>query len=63
MDHSNESSKDKLARLQDELKDLKSLRTEHCSGTQEFMATHQTSIEHWQKIEDIEDEIKQLKAE
>ena len=60
---SNETNKAKLARLEQELADLKAVLPEHCYGTKGHVYTHHAFAAHWQKIEDLEDEIKQLKAE
>ena len=54
---------DKLAKLQDVLKDLKEKLPEHCAGRTEFISVHHASLAHWQKIEENEDEINALKKE
>ena len=58
-----ESNQEKLDRLEDELKQLKSTLPEHCYGKEGYISVHRATPEHWQKIEDIEEEIKKLKAE
>lgn len=58
-----ETKQQKLARLEQELKDLKAMLPEHCAGTQQYISTHRTNLTHWQKIEEHEDEIAQLKKE
>ena len=57
-----ETTKQKLARLQQELKELKALLPEHCSGTKDYVDVHRASTLHWQRIEEHEEEIKKLKA-
>ena len=57
-----ETKQAKLARLQEELKDLKATLPEHCAGRTEFISVHHASLTHWQKIEELEDEITALKA-
>ena len=63
MDHQDESKQEKLARLEKELKDLTNSWPEHCSGSGEFVNVHRAKPEQMQKIEDLEDEIDQLKSE
>ena len=58
-----ESNQEKLDRLEDELKQLKSTLPEHCYGKEGYISVHRATPEHWQKIEDIEEEIKKLKVE
>ena len=53
----------RLARLEKELADLKETLPEHCHGTDGYISDHRASPEHWQKIEDREEEIEKLKAE
>lgn len=60
---SKETKEEELRRLEQELEDLKSTLPEHCSGTKGYVSVHSASPAHWQKIEDIEEEIKKLKAE
>jgi len=60
---SDETKEDKLARLEQQLKDLKARLPEHCSGPDGYVGVHAASPAHWQKIEDLEDEIEKLKAE
>ena len=62
MDERSETKEEKLARLEKDLGDLKARLPEHCSGTEGFVSVHRANPEHWQKIEDLEDEIKQLKT-
>ena len=59
----NEAKKARLAQLQEALKDLKETLPEHCAGRTEFISVHHASLAHWQKIEDLEEEIKALKTE
>jgi hypothetical protein len=58
-----ETNEEKLSRLERELKGLKSSFPEHCAGTREYISAHAASPAHWQKIEDLEEEIQALKAE
>ncbi len=60
---SNETNKEKLTRLELELAELKGVLPEHCYGTKGYVNTHHASAAHWQKIEELEDKIKELKAE
>ena len=60
---SKETNEEKLSRLEQELEDLKATLPEHCSGTQGYVDVHRASPTHWQKIEEIEEEIKKLKPE
>ena len=59
---SKETKEEKLSRLEQELKELKATLPEHCSGTKGYVSVHHASTAHWQKIEDLEDEIERLKA-
>ena len=56
------SRDEELARLRERLKELKSTLPEHCSDTQGYIDAHHASTEHWQKIEETEDRIKELEA-
>jgi hypothetical protein len=58
-----ETPQDRLVRLERELADLKALLPEHCSGTDGYVGVHAASPTHWQRIEDLEEEIEKLKAE
>jgi hypothetical protein len=59
----NESEEEKLSRFERELKHLRASLPEHCSGRHDYVGAHAASPAHWQKTEDLEDEIKGLKAE
>jgi hypothetical protein len=58
-----DTKEEKLSRLERELKSLRTSFPEHCSGTTGYVGVHAASPAHWQKIEDLEEEIKALKAE
>ena len=58
-----ETNEARLARLEKDLADLKETLPEHCHGTDGYIGDHRASPEHWQKIEDLEEEIEKLKAE
>ena len=60
---SKETKDDKLPRLEQELRELKATLPEHCSGTKGYISVHHASTAHWQRIEDIEEEIEKLKLE
>ena len=57
-----ETNTEKLSRLEQKLADLKALLPEHCSGKKGYVSAHAASPAHWQKIEDLEEEISRLKA-
>jgi hypothetical protein len=58
-----ETPRNRLVRLERELADLKASLPEHCAGTQDYVGIHAASPAHWQKIEDLEEEIARLKSE
>jgi len=58
-----ETREARLARLEKELVDRKEALPEHCRGTDGYISDHRASPEHWQKIEDLEQEIEKLRAE
>lgn len=58
-----ETREQRLTRLEDELKQLKSTFPEHCYGREGYISVHRASPAHFQKLEDTEDEINKLKAE
>ena len=51
-----------LKKLTEKLEELKSRLPEHCSGTEGYVGVHRASPELLQKIEDLEERIKELKA-
>jgi hypothetical protein len=58
-----ESAEEELARLETELSDLKGTLPEHCYGTKGYIGVHRASPAHWQKIEETEERIKELKSQ
>ncbi len=58
-----ETREEELARLAEELVELKKTLPEHCYGTKGYVGVHRATPAHWQKLEDIEERIEQLKAE
>ena len=58
-----ETKEEELARLEEELGDLKKTLPEHCYGTKGYISIHHATPEHWMKIEEAEERIKQLKAD
>jgi len=58
-----ETKEQELFRLEQELKELKATLPEHCSGTTGYVSVHHASTTHWQRIEDLEEQIEKLKAE
>lgn len=63
MSNEGETKQDRLARLQQELTDLKAALPEHCHGPDGYISDHRASPEHLEKIELLEEEIRGLKAE
>ena len=63
MQQNDETAEERLSRLERELADLKAKVPEHCHGQDGFISDHRATPEHWQKIEDTEEEIKALKTE
>jgi len=57
------TKEEELERLQQELQDLNKTLPEHCYGTKGYIGVHRATPAHWQKIEDIEERIEQLRAE
>ena len=58
-----ETRRDRLVRLERELANLKASLPEHCVGSDGYIGVHAASSAHWQKIEDLEEEIEALKSE
>lgn len=58
-----ETPKEKLARLEQELKDLSKTFPEHCYGTKGYIGVHGATPKHYQMMEDLEEEIRALKKE
>ena len=63
MERNEEPKEERLASLQRQLADLHAKLPEHCHGTDGYISDHRATPEHWQEIEDIEEEIKALKLE
>ena len=57
-----EDKKAQLAELEEELKDLKQRNPSHCSGKSTYVG-HQMSPQLYEKIEELEDKIKQIKED
>ena len=63
MSETGETQAERLATLEKELAQLKDTLPEHCHGADGYISDHRATAEHWQKIEDLEEEIRKLKAE
>ena len=63
MEKKPETKEEELARLERDLEDLKKTLPEHCYGTKGYIGVHRATPAHWQKIEEIEERIKQLKED
>ncbi len=63
MSETPESKPAQVERLEAQLDALKNALPEHCTGTDGYIALHRANPEHWQKIEELEDQIGKLKAE
>jgi hypothetical protein len=58
-----ETKRERLARLEGELTELKKTLPEHCYGTKGYISVHRATPKHWELIEQKEDEINRLKKE
>jgi len=58
-----ETKPEELARLEQELKELKGTLPEHCYGTKGYIGVHRGTPAHWLKIEDVEERIAELRVE
>ena len=63
MEKKQETKAEELARLEQELKELRRTLPEHCTGTKGYISVHHATPRHWQEIEETEERIEQLKAE
>ena len=63
MPNDQESKQERLARLQRQLADAQAKLPEHCHGTDGYISDHRATPSQWREIEDLEEEIKALKAE
>ena len=63
MEKDQETKPERLARLQEELNELKSTLPEHCYGTEGYISVHRATPAHWQRVEELEEEITRLKKE
>jgi len=62
-ENTTETTEERLARLEQELKDFEATYPEHCYGTKGYISVHRASPAHFQKIEELEEQIGELKAE
>ncbi len=62
MQETDETTERRLGRLQQELADMHAKMPEHCHGQDGYVSDHRATPEHWQKIEDLEEEIAVLMA-
>ena len=58
-----ETKKERLSRLEQELKEWKAALPEHCCGAAGYVSVHHASTTHWRRIEDLEEQIAKRKAE
>lgn len=63
METENETKQQRLTRLQRQLAEMHSRLPEHCHGQDGYISDHRATPGLWQQIEDLEDQIKALKAE
>ena len=63
MEGKGETKAEELARLKQELAELKRTLPEHCYGTKGYIGVHRATPAHWEKIEEAEDRIKRLQGE
>ena len=63
MEKGQQTKQERLARLEEELQELKSTLPEHCYGTEGYISVHRATPAHWQKVEELEEEISRLKKE
>jgi HPt (histidine-containing phosphotransfer) domain-containing protein len=63
MEKDQETRQERLARLEEELQELKSTLPEHCYGTEGYISVHRATPAQWQSIEETEEEIARLKKE
>ncbi len=62
MQQTDETAQQRLSRLQQELAAMHAKMPEHCHGQDGYISDHRATPEHWQKIEDLEEEIASLTA-
>jgi hypothetical protein len=63
MEKGQQTKQERLARLEEELQELKSTLPEHCCGTEGYISVHRATPAHWQKVEELEEELSRLKKE
>jgi len=63
MEKDQETRQERLARLEEELQELKSTLPEHCYGTEGYISVHRATPAHWQKVEEIEEEISKVRKD
>ena len=62
MERDDKTKQERLVELEGKLADLKARLPEHCHGQDGYISDHRATPEHWQRIEDLEEEIAALKA-
>lgn len=63
MSERTQTKTEQLTKLQTELADLKQKLPEHCAGTKQYISVHRANITHWQRMEELEEEIATLQKE
>ena len=63
MSDTREEKQKELAALKEQISDLKKTFPEHCYGTKGYIGVHRATPEHYQKYEDLEEQIEKLTKE